>query len=76
MDSAELAIVENLAKNHLVYTKAVRSALLERHFNEKDVEEALVSLERSGMLSRIKLFGEENLALTKTGLRAASQKIR
>ena len=72
MDTAQLAIVEHLAKNHLVRTKELYSYLLSKHFKELDVTEALTALEKTGHISRITPMGDENLALTKTGLRAAA----
>lgn len=74
VDTAELAIVEYLAKNHLVRTKHMHEVLLARHFKEEDVKEALVALEKTGRVTRIKFFGEENLALTKAGMREAASK--
>ncbi|MBI4017388.1 MAG: hypothetical protein HY366_00390 [Candidatus Aenigmarchaeota archaeon] len=74
MDTAELAILEHLSKNHLVRTKDMFSVLLERHFKDVDITEALRALERTGHVTRLKPFGDENLALTKAGLREAANR--
>lgn len=74
MDTTERAIVEHLAKNHLVRTKDLIALLLERYFKEADVQEALKALEKACHISRIRPLGEENLALTKLGLQEAAKK--